>query len=99
MGLIEQIAELGGVNTFKHGSLVLIACEDATAFLDACKAASARVVGIEGFWLRGASVVPDMDAIADFSAVESVLVSVLEAKRFVENVGSRGLMLDFSLES
>ena len=42
---------------------------------------------------------PDMDAIADFSAVESVLVSVLEAKRFVENVGSRGLMLDFSLES
>lgn len=97
MGLTEEIAGQVGIKVVKRGSLVLVAYSDAMVLLDGCEAAGMRVLGIEGFLLRGNLVVPDMDLIADFSDMKLASASILEARKFISSVSINGDVFDFSL--
>lgn len=96
MGLVEKIASRAGLTVEKRGSLRLIQSVDASAFLDACDAEGLRILGIEGFFRKQDALVPDMDAIADFSDASGC--SILDARKFVAEVKSPSLMLDFAIE-
>lgn len=99
MGLIEEVADRAGIQLTERGSLVLVSAGDAMRLLDACESAGLRILGIEGFQVKENSLVPDMDAIADFSSTASAFSSILEARRFVNVVSSRELVLDFTVSS
>lgn len=96
MGLVEKIASRAGLMVERSGSLWLIQSADALAFLDQCEAEGLRILGIEGFARKQGALIPDMDAIADFS--DALGCSILEARRFVAEVHASGLMLDFYIE-
>ena len=97
MGLTAEIGRGIGIDVRLRGALELISSKDAALFLDACSSAQVRVLGIEGFELEAIEIRPDMSAIADFSAIEDPLASVEEARRFVEELPSTDLFLDFTL--
>jgi hypothetical protein len=97
MELTEEIAGMVGIDVRRIGGLDLISFRDAGRFLDACSSAEVLVVGIEGFFLEGRQVRPDMSAIADFSRIEDARASVDEAKSFVKMLRSNDLLLDFTL--
>ncbi|WP_243350389.1 hypothetical protein [Stenotrophomonas acidaminiphila] len=96
MGLVEKIASRAGLMVERRGSLRPIQSVDALAFLDQCEAEGFRVLGIEGFARKQGALIPDMDAIADFSDAPGC--SILEAKRSVAEVHASSLMLDFAVE-
>jgi hypothetical protein len=98
MDLAEQLSEQAGVRLHRRPRMDLIAVDDAHAFLDACAARGVRVLGIEGFYLRGDELHVDMSRIADFSSVTDASQSIDESRRFVDEVGVANLMLDFTLE-
>lgn len=98
MGLTEKIAHQHGIRMMKYGSLNLIAAEDANKILDAFRSERIQVLGIEGFYLRNKSAIPDMDAIADFSELYSVSESIIEAKHFVNNLHQSGILFEFTLK-
>lgn len=99
MDLAEQLAEQAGVRLYRRPRMDLIAVEDANAFLDACASRSVRILGIEGFYLRGDELHVDISRIADFSSVTDASQSIDESRRFVDDVAVEGLMLDFTLEA
>jgi hypothetical protein len=82
-GLVERLAADADVLLRWHAGLPLVAARDADAFLDACDAEPVRVLGIEGFYLQGDDVRPDMSRIADLSSVADPAESVKEARRFL----------------
>jgi len=100
VGLVDDIARSRGLTVKRAGGVSLIAAYDAEAFLDECQLQRVRVVGAEGVRIEGAATVPDMGAIADFSELvsEPAVKSVREAKRFVRQITSPDLLLDFTLE-
>jgi hypothetical protein len=64
----------------------LIAAADLVRFLEGARARELRVAGLEGFCVVGSSIVPDMDAIADFSSIAGTAASaatVDEALHFI----------------
>lgn len=79
--------------------MVVVSASEGSTFLDACAGAEVVVLGAEGFDVQGATVRPDMGAILDLSGIEDPQRSILEAKRFVEEVDRPGLMLEFVLEA
>jgi hypothetical protein len=93
-----ELAEQAGVRLHQRPGADLINAEDAHAFLDACLDRGVRVLGAEGFQLRGEDLYVDMDRILDLSLVTGAADSVAEAKRFVDEVATPGLMLDFTLD-
>lgn len=103
MGLVESIARRLGLSVLHRGSLELLECSAARQVVDACAEEGSAVVGIEGFRISGENTVPDMDAIADFSALDHlpwplrVARSVSEARAFIEQVRDPHVLLEISL--
>ena len=101
MELTEQVARRAGVLVTARCALRLISLEHSSAFLDGCASERIRVLGIEGFTIDGASIVPDSDAIADFSSLGgtySVEESIDDARRFLRKAGRRGMLFEFTLK-
>jgi len=102
MGLAQELASHAGIPIVRRSSLELIACEDAGRFLTVCEHARVWIVGIEGFRLWGDKTEPDMEAIADFSALEErsdrVQASIADAWRYVRVVCGAKLFLEFDVE-
>ena len=89
MGLIAEIASSVGVGVHHSGQTELVAATDLVRFLEAVRARDLRVLGLEGFRVVGSSLVPDMDAIADFSLITGSATSedtVDEALRFLSDM-------------
>jgi hypothetical protein len=95
--LAEILAEEAGIQIHSRPGTRLIAVEDAPAFLDACATRRVRVLGFEGFYLRGDELHVDGSRIADLSSVTDVDQSIAEARRIVDEVATVELMLDFTL--
>lgn len=95
--LAQQLAAAAGVRLHRRPRVDLIPVADAGAFLDACARREVRVLGVEGFYLRGDEVHVDLERILDLSAVGDPAASVAEAKRFIAEVAVPSLMLDFTL--
>jgi len=97
MGLAAALARQAGVDLRKVGALRLIAFADAQPFLDACLVDAVRVIGVEGFFLKGDRAEPDMRAIADFSGLTDSAESISEARTFINAAGRPGMLFDFTL--
>lgn len=96
--LIEQLADQAGIRLRRRPGVDLIAIDDAPAFLQACANRNVRILGVEGFYLRGDKVHVDMSRIADFSSVTDPRETVAESISFIETVRVPELMLDFTLD-
>jgi hypothetical protein len=94
-----ELAEQAGVPLLQPPSADFVGVDDAPAFLEACLERGIRVLGAEGFYLRGEDLYVDMERILDLSSVQGVDDSVVEAKRFVADVACEGLLLDFTLDA
>ncbi len=97
MGLIAEIAYSVGIGVRHSGQTELVAAADLVRFLEAARARDLRVLGLEGFRIVGSSLVPDMDAIADFSSIGGSATSaetVDEALQFLLNVGEPALFYE-----
>jgi hypothetical protein len=95
----HEIAKAAGVPFRFAANAALIACDDALAFLDACRAARVQILGAEGFVLMDGGRRPDMQIILDLSNVNDANASVDEAQIFVAEVAREGLMFEFQLTS
>jgi hypothetical protein len=100
VGLADEIARTRGLPVKVVGGLSLIAADDAEVFLVECQRQRVRVLGVEGVRLQRGATVPDMSTIADFSELgsEPAARSVRQARRFVRELRSPGLLFDFTLE-
>lgn len=98
MGLSERLAEQAGVQLHRRPGVDLIAVADAHEFLDVCAGRGVRVLGVDGFYLRGDEVHVDMTRVGDFSSVVDVDLSIAESRSFVDAVAVPELMLDFVLD-
>jgi hypothetical protein len=100
MGLAAEIAEAHGVPVCRDGSMEFIALANALSFIQALRSRGIIIYGIEGFHLRGGYVIPDMDAIGDFSGSLTADETALYAMDFVDSVrGNPGpLFLLFNLK-
>lgn len=94
----EYLAKRAGVRLRSRPGVDLVAAADAPRFLDACEAEGVRVLGLEGFTLRGEELWVDMERIADFSSVTDPDESVREGRLFVARVTAPGLLFDFTLD-
>ena len=97
MELILELADRAGVKVWSVGRLPLVAAIDARSLLVACLDAGVRVLGIEGFYIEGEQVIPEMAAIADFSGLDDSVKSVVESERFLEAVSGVDLFFDFTV--
>lgn len=100
MGLVAQIASSVGISVRHSGQAELVAAADAVRFLEEVLSRDLCVLGLEGFRVVGDRLVPDMDAIADFSSIaggESSRETVVEALRFLSNVRESDLFFDVTL--
>ncbi|MES1189700.1 MAG: hypothetical protein ABUS47_01350 [Steroidobacter sp.] len=99
MGLVAELAKVINIQVITKGSLDLVAMKDVNALLDEAMSRRLLVVGIEGFHIRDEQVMPDMNAIADFSAnIHSdnpVNASIHQSLRFVREVGDAEMYFDF----
>lgn len=97
MGLVEEIADQIGIPLTRRGSLILVSADNALKLLDGCESVGLRILGVEGFQVRESSIVPDMDAIADFSNLDSAIASIREARRLIHIVRPHELVFDFTV--
>jgi len=78
----------------------LIAFNDVENFIIALHARNIIVLGIEGFHIVDDAVIPDMNAIADFSTTSKESDrSISDVRRFVRNVGNASVFFDFTIET
>jgi hypothetical protein len=101
LGLTAEIGSSAGVVVHRVGQTELVAAADLACFLRAVRARNLRVLGLEGFRIDGDSLVPDMDAIADFSSMAASAPSVdtvAEALLFLSEVGERKLHYELTLD-
>lgn len=103
--LIEQLASKTGISVYTHGALRLIRLQDCRCLIEACKAQNVLILGIEGFTISGDKAVPDMDMIADFSALTAktwdaaCLEATASAMIYFDSLKSQGNMyFDFNLK-
>ena len=97
MGLIAELASSVGISIRQCGQMELIAASDLVQILEAARKHNARVLGLEGFHIVGNSIVPDMDAIADFSSmIDSTtnVETVDQALHFLSNVKEADLFYE-----
>lgn len=102
MGQVSDIASRAGIKIRSIGGLELIATNDMEKFLAACKREQCYILGIEGFYCENGTVMPDMEAIADFGSISKsdlAAQSVSDAENFFQMVKNRNLMFDVSLKS
>jgi len=103
MGLVAAIAHRLGLAVLQRGSLELLHLSAARKVVAACIEERAAVLGIEGFRIRAAQTVPDMQAIADFSTLaelpwsDRVARSVAEARAFLDAMNDPELLFDLAL--
>jgi hypothetical protein len=103
MGLVSEIAGRLGLTVLSRAGMELVSLEAARNILRACEGESALVLGVEGFHLANDSVVPDMEALADFSgashlpASERIASSVADALTFLDAMSDRKLLFDLTL--
>lgn len=100
MGLIAEVAYPVGIGVRHSGQMELVAAADLVRFLEAVRARDLRVLGLEGFRIIGSSLVPDMDAIADFSSIGRSATNaetVDEALQFLSNVEEPDLFYEITL--
>lgn len=95
----HEIAKAAGVPYLLTEGATLISCDDAQAFLEACRAARVQVVGAEGFDLADGACRPDMRAILDLSEMDDASSSVDEAQAFAGQTCRESLMFEFQLMS
>ena len=96
--LPHEVAQTAGLRCHLGTGATLFPCEDGLQLLDACRDASIRVIGIEGFDVVDGQRRPDMATILDLGNVEEPADSVEEAQRFIAEVCRLGLFLEFDLE-
>lgn len=99
MGLTKELGRLAGVTVARFGGLMLVESGEAEKLLDFLEGYDVLILGIEGFFVIDQVIVPDMNAIADFSSLRSPSESVREARMFVKAVAKRDLFLDFDIKS
>jgi hypothetical protein len=75
MGLKQLLSE-EGIEVIERAGALLLNYESLLKALDVLLANDIRVLGIEGFHLRGMSLIPDADMIVDASAATSAIESV-----------------------
>ncbi|WP_157591857.1 hypothetical protein [Solirubrobacter soli] len=97
--MAHHIAKSAGVPFHLTATATLIACSEASVFLEACRTERVKILGTEGFDLVGDGRRPDMEAILDLSSIEDANRSVDEAQAFVAEVCRDGLMFEFQLAS
>ncbi len=101
MGLVAQIAASVDINVHQSSHTELIAAADIVRFLEAVRSRDISVLGLEGFHMVEGRLVPDMDAIADFSSFSGGVSSeevVAEALRFLASVRGLDLLYDVTLD-
>jgi hypothetical protein len=98
MESVSDIARRARVNVLYLGALELVSARDAFAFLQAADAAGVQVIGIEGFPVENEVVMPDLDAIADYSDGLDPAVSIDAAKRFIEKVAQPDHWFEFTID-
>jgi len=54
----------------RHGGVLLLSQADAIDMVHACIAENIRVLGIDGFWIRGDMIQPSLENSVDFSSPE-----------------------------
>lgn len=98
MGLVAKIARDAGISVRHTASMELISAKDLAAFLEAARTRQAYIVGLEGFRSAEGQIIPDMDAIADFTALadapDGAERTIAEALRFLSEVKSPDLFYD-----
>jgi hypothetical protein len=100
MGLISDIARSAGIAVYQSGPTELVSSVDLAKFLDTVRSRGICVSGLEGFRIVGDRLVPDMDAIADFSSIATsgdCEGTVAEALRFLSDVGEPELLFEVML--
>jgi hypothetical protein len=95
--MIRRVANRAGVRVLSVGRQELVAAPDAAAFVDSCLAERCRILGVEGFHIVNDHVEPDMDAIADFSAMRDSTEAVKEARQFLGRLDDPDLAFAFIL--
>lgn len=99
MGLTEMLADAAGISLRSVGSLQLVAFKDAEKIVDAAIRAGIAIAGIEGLKVIDGRTVPDMDAIADFSAQRhDASQSGKDAREFICSVGDDEMLFEFTFE-
>ena len=83
MGSIDTIADAAGIPTQVVGGTVLVHTDYAAALVDAVESQGRHILGVEGFSIDGSTLVPQMDLIADFSAILEPHRSAHETRRFL----------------
>lgn len=81
-----KIAASAGVKPRVRSGYVLFKLDDARMFLDACSQYGVLVYGFDGFEVTDDWVMPEMDAIADLSAITDPQQSVAAAMRILKNI-------------
>lgn len=85
------------------GGTPLFNLSDSHELLNYCDTCDAAVLGIEGFKIVGDKRIPDLECIADFSALavaageEFPALSRNSARDFIESISDRDTFLEFVL--
>jgi len=103
---VKQLAsKLGIPLAYTEGSLELINFAHVDKILTACEEKNIYVLGIEGFKKDGKSIIPEMDFIADYSALDDLPLkersakSIESARGFFKEAASKPEMLfEFNLK-
>lgn len=94
--IVADLAESMGLEVvYRHGT-ILVPNTILGKLLDSLRMQNIRVLGLEGFRVEGQSLIPDMEAIADFSDLIDAApeVSVDAARMFLLSMGTRSLLYE-----
>jgi hypothetical protein len=99
VGSIDAIAEAAGIPTQVIGGTMVIHADYAKALVDAVESTGRRILGIEGFSIDGSILTPEMDLIADFSAILDPRRSAQETRRFLRGNRPADVYFEIVLDS
>lgn len=98
-----SISNIPVLPTKKHGDMALFDSGDALRVLNFCEIKRISILGIEGFYLIGDNIIPNMNCIADFSMMielegENFQKKSLKWSRvFINNVVDKNVFFEFVL--
>ena len=95
---VNSIAKRAGVEIFIHSGIMLFSEHNAMSVLDEICKCGARILGIDGYYFNNGILVPDMNAIADFSSISDHRQSVNDARIFLEKRANRDYLFEFTLD-
>lgn len=99
MGFTTRVASGLGLTVVQRGSLDLVSAADARRLLLVCEAQDVAVLGLEGFRIDGNAIVPEMDAIADYSSSfrgspDRARETIASARRFLDAMTDSTLLFE-----